>query len=146
MLACNMETFRAAGYAFVRTPSDTNDVGFPQSNFLGSSSICWDNAVKYAHEALMAGAVVAPSARGVALQANAMDQDLSSNRIVSTDPPYYDNVGYADLSDFFYVWLRSTCRAAYPDAFRYLDDAEIRRACCHSGSSRGTSEGRGIFP
>ena len=93
---------------------------FPESNFLGSSSICWDNAVKYAHEALMAGAVVAPSARGVALQANAMDQDLSSNRIVSTDPPYYDNVGYADLSDFFYVWLRSTCRAAYPTLFATL--------------------------
>ena len=93
---------------------------FPKFNFLGSSSICWDNAVKYAHEALMAGAVVAPSARGVALQANAMDQDLSSNRIVSTDPPYYDNVGYADLSDFFYVWLRSTCRAAYPTLFATL--------------------------
>ena len=31
---------------------------------------------------------------------------LSNDRMVSTDPPYYDNIGYADLSDFFYVWLR----------------------------------------
>lgn len=38
--------------------------------------------------------------------------------LVSTDPPYYDNVGYADLSDFFYVWLRRMLRKAYPDVLR----------------------------
>jgi len=37
--------------------------------------------------------------------------------VISTDPPYYDNVGYADLSDFFYVWLRSMLRDAYPELF-----------------------------
>ncbi|UQX11404.1 DUF1156 domain-containing protein [Candidatus Mycobacterium methanotrophicum] len=35
--------------------------------------------------------------------------------LVSTDPPYYDNIGYSDLSDFFYVWLRRTLRPVYPD-------------------------------
>lgn len=90
---------------------------FPESNFLGSSSICWDNAVKYAQEALLAGSVADPVAPGAALQADAMEQTLSSNRVVSTDPPYYDNVGYADLSDFFYVWLRATCRNIYPSLF-----------------------------
>jgi len=35
--------------------------------------------------------------------------------LVSTDPPYYDNIGYADLSDFFYVWLRRCLRSVYPD-------------------------------
>ena len=35
--------------------------------------------------------------------------------VVSTDPPYYDNIGYADLSDFFYVWLRRSMRSIYPD-------------------------------
>lgn len=40
--------------------------------------------------------------------------------IVSTDPPYYDNVGYADLSDFFYVWLRRTLRPFWPELFRRL--------------------------
>ena len=34
--------------------------------------------------------------------------------VVSTDPPYYDNIGYSDLSDFFYVWLRRTLRPVYP--------------------------------
>jgi len=40
--------------------------------------------------------------------------------MVSTDPPYYDNIGYADLSDFFYVWLRQTLKDIYPDLFRTL--------------------------
>ena len=38
-------------------------------------------------------------------------------RVLSTDPPYYDNIGYADLSDFFYVWMRKTLRDVYPDVF-----------------------------
>ena len=37
--------------------------------------------------------------------------------IISTDPPYYDNIGYADLSDFFYVWLRRSMRSIFPDLF-----------------------------
>lgn len=35
--------------------------------------------------------------------------------ILATDPPYYDNIGYADLADFFYVWLRRSLRGVYPD-------------------------------
>ena len=52
---------------------------------------------------------------GFALQCDAQSQDISRNKIVSTDPPYYDNIGYADLSDYFYVWLRSSLRSVYPD-------------------------------
>lgn len=40
-----------------------------------------------------------------------------SNLVVSTDPPYYDNIGYSDLSDYFYVWLRRSLRAIHPDLF-----------------------------
>jgi adenine-specific DNA methylase len=40
--------------------------------------------------------------------------------IISTDPPYYDNIGYADLSDFFYVWLRQSLAQVWPDLFRRL--------------------------
>jgi len=58
--------------------------------------------------------------RGSSETAGAARQDLSSNRVVSTDPPYYDNIGYADLSDFFYVWLRRSLRLVYPDLFATL--------------------------
>jgi putative DNA methylase len=54
---------------------------------------------------------------GHVFQANAQEQSISLNKIVSTDPPYYDNIGYADLSDFFYVWLRRALRPVYPDLF-----------------------------
>ena len=37
--------------------------------------------------------------------------------LISTDPPYYDNIGYADLADFFYVWLRRSLNKMYPDLF-----------------------------
>ena len=57
------------------------------------------------------------SSDGVAKQTAAQDQSISTGKIVSTDPPYYDNIGYADLSDFFYVWLRRSLRGVYPDLF-----------------------------
>ncbi|MCW8960455.1 MAG: DNA adenine methylase, partial [Ignavibacteriaceae bacterium] len=54
---------------------------------------------------------------GFAHQQDAATQNTSINKIISTDPPYYDNIGYADLSDFFYVWMRRSLRAIYPDLF-----------------------------
>ena len=39
---------------------------------------------------------------------------------MSTDPPYYDNIGYGDLSDFFYVWLRPSLREVFPVLFTTL--------------------------
>ena len=53
-------------------------------------------------------------------QQDAAASALSSDKVVSTDPPYYDNIGYADLSDFFYVWLRHTLRSVFPDLFTTL--------------------------
>lgn len=58
-----------------------------------------------------------PLGNGVALQADAATQAISQDKIVSTDPPYFDNVPYADLSDFFYSWLRRSCRTCYPELF-----------------------------
>ena len=49
-----------------------------------------------------------------AYQADAHSQNISKGAVVSTDPPYYDNIGYADLSDFFYIWLRRTLRSVFP--------------------------------
>jgi putative DNA methylase len=51
---------------------------------------------------------------GTSFQASASSMDVN-NRLVSTDPPYYDNVGYADLADFFYVWIRRSLGSIYPN-------------------------------
>ena len=61
-----------------------------------------------------------PPVIGNAYQADAATQTFSTDRIVSTDPPYYDNIGYADLSDYFYVWLRRSLRIVFPDLFATL--------------------------
>lgn len=45
--------------------------------------------------------------------------------VISTDPPYYDNIGYADLSDFFYVWLRRSLAEGWPDLFRRLATPKV---------------------
>lgn len=54
---------------------------------------------------------------GKVSQANAVIDNGLRNIMVSTDPPYYDNIGYADLSDFFYVWMRRTLSKTYPKLF-----------------------------
>ena len=57
---------------------------------------------------------------GTALQLDASTQTISRLKVVSTDPPYYDNIGYADLSDFFYAWMRRSLRGIYPELLATL--------------------------
>ncbi|MEK3662620.1 DUF1156 domain-containing protein [Paenibacillus sp. FSL F4-0236] len=54
---------------------------------------------------------------GSVLQRNASNQNVSLGKVVSTDPPYYDNIGYADLSDYFYIWLRRSLKDIFPSLF-----------------------------
>jgi putative DNA methylase len=61
-----------------------------------------------------------PAAEGFEVQADAQNRLYRSDAVISTDPPYYDNIGYADLSDFFYVWLSRCLRPIYPDIFSSL--------------------------
>lgn len=56
-------------------------------------------------------------ANGIVVQKDAQTQDLSLNKIVSTDPPYYDNIGYADLSDYLYMWMRRSLRNNHSTLF-----------------------------
>jgi putative DNA methylase len=60
------------------------------------------------------------SSPSTADQADAASQVVSNGKVVSIDPPYYDNIGYADLSDFFYVWLRRSLRPIFPELFSTL--------------------------
>lgn len=75
----------------------------------------WDGGIEWVSDVLPNLAATMPP--GFSNQANASSESLSRNCIVSTDPPYYDNIGYADLSDFFYVWLRPTMKSVFPELF-----------------------------
>lgn len=55
--------------------------------------------------------------KGAVENIDAQNQKISHNKVISTDPPYYDNIGYADLSDFFYVWIRRTLRSIFPSMY-----------------------------
>ena len=58
---------------------------------------------------------------GSSVQIDATSNSMSIDKLISTDPPYYDNIGYADLSDFFYVWLRRSQQTVFSDIFATLE-------------------------
>jgi putative DNA methylase len=84
---------------------------FLETNFLTTGSGTWASQVELAAQALDGLAADLPA---TAVQEPAQSA-VGSGALISTDPPYYDNVGYSDLSDFFYVWLRRSLRTVYPD-------------------------------
>jgi len=87
---------------------------FAECNPFSRSTGCWSGAIEWISRVLEKLQGGPPS---VAVQADATKQKISQGKIVSTDPPYYDNIGYADLSDFFYVWLRQSIYELFPDLF-----------------------------
>lgn len=90
---------------------------FAEGNPFSDSSGNWTFNVEWGAKAI--GSFPA-SAAGTATQSDAQSQTISANKVVSTDPPYYDNIGYADLSDFFYVWLRRSLRPIFPQLYATL--------------------------
>ena len=87
---------------------------YAEVNPFCSSSGNWIAMVDWTCKAL---ALMPVTCFGKSKQYEAQTQTISLNKVVSTDPPYYDNIGYADLSDFFYVWMRRSLRTIYPHLF-----------------------------
>ena len=90
---------------------------FAEINCFSGQSGSWDNSMDYTAKGVVSASQSLP---GYASQADATAQTISANKVVSTDPPYYDNIGYADLSDFFYVWLRKSLKPIFPGLFATL--------------------------
>ncbi|MGM0931147.1 MAG: DUF1156 domain-containing protein [Actinomycetota bacterium] len=85
---------------------------FAEANVLGSSSGNFVEDTEWVTRSLERLSMTGQA--GVATQADASSRPYSG-ALISTDPPYYDNIGYSDLSDFFYVWLRRSLRDVHPD-------------------------------
>lgn len=88
--------------------------GNPLSNSTGNYTGQVDYLTRVVEDTLPA------SPCGTVFQHDAQTQQISSEKVVSTDPPYYDNVPYADLSDYFYVWQRRCLKDVLPDLFATL--------------------------
>ncbi len=92
---------------------------FAENNAFGKAA--GDYSVSLGSLAKVIDATVPAVSGGVAAQLDAASSFTEADSpFVSTDPPYYDNIGYADLSDFFYVWLRRSLKDVYPDLFSTL--------------------------
>lgn len=87
---------------------------FGEANPFSDSGGGYNSALEWIEPAVKALSGAVP---GHAQMADAQSQAVSAGKVVSSDPPYYDNIGYADLSDFFYVWLRRTLRPVFPGLF-----------------------------
>jgi len=87
---------------------------FAEANTLSLTTGGFHSAVDQVKKAI---ATLPCALSGSAFQSDAGVQEESAGRVVSTDPPYYDNIGYADLSDYFYVWMRRSISSIYPDLF-----------------------------
>jgi putative DNA methylase len=87
---------------------------FAEANPLSSSAGNFLGILEWIEKVIQ---LLPSSSPGYAMQADAQTQEWSRGRVVSTDPPYYNNIAYADLSDFFYVWMRRALRPIYPSLF-----------------------------
>jgi len=87
-----------------------------EANPFSDSTGNWGGAIDWIVRVIQTS--LPAKAQGVAAVADAQRQTpIDSPVVISTDPPYYDNINYADLSDFFYVWLRPALRDVFPVLF-----------------------------
>jgi putative DNA methylase len=86
-----------------------------------------------------------PAHEGYALIYDAATQSQSQAKVVSTDPPYYDNVPYADLSDYFYVWLRRSLKPIFPDLFATLTVPKAEELVATPYRHGGKMQGEAFF-
>ena len=85
------------------------------------------------------------SSRGTSFQASATRTVVSSRTCISTDPPYYDNIGYADLSDFFYVWLRRSLKQVFPELFSTVAVPKVEELVAAPYRHGGTAAAKAFF-
>ncbi|QGY03384.1 DUF1156 domain-containing protein [Methylobacterium mesophilicum SR1.6/6] len=99
---------------------------FTECNPFSASTGNFNNNVEWTSSALAAASA---SGLGVIQQVTAQTNNFPIRpAIISTDPPYYDNIGYADLSDYFYVWHREMLSKIWPELYRRLSvpkDSEL---------------------
>lgn len=87
---------------------------FAEGNPFSGSTGSWNPCVEWTWKVVEN---FVPSGEGIERQHDAQTVDYPQKTVISTDPPYYDNIGYADLSDFFFTWMKPAIRPVYPELF-----------------------------
>jgi len=115
---------------------------YVEGNPLSESSGSWRSSQRWT-DLVLEGCTIAKPAN--VKQASATDLALTAPPIFSTDPPYYDNVPYADLSDFFYVWLRRCLQPVYPDLLGVLLVPKAEELVAEPFRHGGKEQARSFF-
>ncbi|TXI55354.1 DUF1156 domain-containing protein [Mycolicibacter arupensis] len=115
--------------------------GFAEGNMFADSS---GTHVRMTEAVSKAIAFLPAVGDGYATQRDAQSAPLSGY-LISTDPPYYDNIGYSDLSDFFYVWLRRSLRPVYPDLLSTMLVPKSEELIANPYRQGGTEGARKFF-
>ena len=90
---------------------------YTEANLFSNSTGCFDNMLEWVYKCLDK---FKSDTQGYVRQFDAQSDCELRNIMISSDPPYYDNICYADLSDFFYIWLRNSLKSIYPKLFRTM--------------------------
>lgn len=90
---------------------------YAEANPFSHSSGCLDNMLEWVFKGLLE---FPATITGTAIQQEAQTDCGLRNLVISSDPPYYDNIGYADLADYFYIWMRQSLKSTYPRLFRTM--------------------------
>jgi putative DNA methylase len=115
---------------------------YAETNVLLEGTGSYVNAVNWEAEVVEA---FQSNVQAYAVQADAQTQAIAANKVVSTDPPYYDNVPYSDLSDFFYVWMRLPLKSIYPDLFDTLAVPKAEELVAFAHRHKDGKSGAGAF-
>jgi len=115
---------------------------FPESNPFSNSTGGWSGSLEWIPSVIEK---LPPPIPGRAAQEDASVQSTSYMKMISTDPPYFDNIGYADLSDFFYVWLRASLGEVFPSLFSTLATPKAQELVAISSRHGGKDAAEAFF-
>lgn len=90
---------------------------FAEANPFSNSTANWSDIISYVSKCINYSIPIKSKCTVSQIDATKALSSSGSNVVVITDPPYYDNIGYADLSDFFYMWARSVLKKIFPNLF-----------------------------
>ena len=117
---------------------------YAEANTVSGSSGSFESMVKNTSAGLVSNGAI-PDSFGHAQLIDAASQSASQDKVVSTDPPYYDNVPYADLSDFFYIWLRNSLWSSFPNILATLTTPKVEELVATPYRHGGKQEAEAFF-
>lgn len=121
---------------------------FAEANPFSNSSGSWLTTVKGIAKGVprLPASVLRSITRGEVYQFDAQEEEaIADNVVISTDPPYYDNVPYSNLSDFFYLWLRKTLKGILPDFLQTINVPKMPELVANQFRHGGREEAERFF-